>query len=515
MMDLTATPPVTAEELADTLAKVSDADFRRTLYYIQARSLEPGGCRALAAELLERYRDHIGHPSVLNAIREGRDALTHMEYRAACNGLDHYPSSELKYALDKCASVSVLLDDFDRDQSDNLHRYADQLYQEQAKQDARRKGGQIAILKSRAWEMTYGLPDCLRQLCLRGRSVLDGNKYSEVCPQTWFPDLLDCLRECRQGFRPGHAAPVAETSILRRIHKCIDDAWNSAGFALIHGNSRIGKTTAARSWVEANYDKARYVSLQAGGGEISFFRCISEALGCTYFANQTAARLRDAVFSALRGRDLMLVIDEAHLLFGTSNRVSISRIEWLRTALINEGIPVVLLTTPQFQDRINQAGQQSGFNLDQFKGRLSNVEVLPAEPEADDFAAVAKTMIPDAKPRTLRVLAAYGQASVYYFQAMARAVAEARRLTPEGSEYTDYIEQAVARSMGVDNKLENALGVKSPKSSKRRKSAPRFNPDPDEEAVKPSCTPLSGHRQDAPSRTQGPRVETLEAMTIG
>ncbi|WP_269538103.1 ATP-binding protein [Cerasicoccus fimbriatus] len=487
--DFVDTGKLDAEGVARVASSIGDHDLRASLYFIQARAEESGGCRNLAQELMNRYADQICPIEVLNAQREGRTRLTAEEYDNACRKLNHFP-----YGDPRPVSINPreLLDHELSPEEILAHRAnAEREYAEAMNgcsvKDAEQPGVQFVRLRDSALKLAAShLPNVLHKLCISGRAALARRVYqSAPSALDWFPDLLNCLHDHRRHYRPSSISEIAQTSILQKVWNAMDEAQATGGLTIVHGNSRIGKTTAAKSWVNLNLDKARYLTLEAGSGDAQFYREIALALGCQIGQTTSLARTKQAIADTLRSGDVMLIIDEAHLLMGSGRKANLARIEWLRTALLNRDVPVVLLSTPQFNQRLNQGGAESGFNIDQFKGRLNNFVKLPESPKVEDYHAVAESLAPNATPEFKKALAAYGKISTFYFQGIRRAVGEAKRLAAKtGVQWETKIGEAISRSMGVDNVCAQEFPEAKTKRT-TKKPTPREQSD-----FKPTAKPL-------------------------
>jgi hypothetical protein len=127
--------------------------------------------------------------------------------------------------------------------------------------------------------------------------------------------------------------------------------------------------------------------------------------------------MRARIQDALQAGHLMLVLDEAHFLWpqsGRSSRSAPKRIDWLRTALIDFGVPVALISTPQYFSQACARFQEGGWNSLQVQRRLARTTILP-EPDAipvDDVLAVAGRYFPAADKRTLKLIAAVALGTV-------------------------------------------------------------------------------------------------------
>ena len=127
---------------------------------------------------------------------------------------------------------------------------------------------------------------------------------------------------------------------------------------------------------------ARFVSLPKGiTNKTTAFREIAKALGIASTYARTAQRNMQArIEDVLKRSRLMLVVDEAHFVFNQSRRMY-SRpelVDWIDTAICNSGVPIALVTTPQFIVCMTRAADQVEWNYRQFRRRVKRWTKLPA-----------------------------------------------------------------------------------------------------------------------------------------
>jgi len=92
-----------------------------------------------------------------------------------------------------------------------------------------------------------------------------------------------------------------------------------------------------------------------------------------------------------------------------------SRVNWIMTALVNQGIGVALVTTPQFAVTRKKVEKLTGWNSTQFIGRIGHLERLPHHLSKRDLTAVAKSLLPEGDAVIWRALAAYGAVQGHNF----------------------------------------------------------------------------------------------------
>ncbi|HEY5232206.1 MAG TPA: AAA family ATPase [Verrucomicrobiae bacterium] len=241
-------------------------------------------------------------------------------------------------------------------------------------------------------------PDELERFCL------DPHFFSD--------EILESVLAYRAEWIAARPATV-QTEISRRVMDALEYAQRNRCLVLVDGLARIGKTFAARAWCERSAGLVRLVQTPASNDDQSFFRAIAKALGVSASLKLKAVELRARVEETLAGSGLMLVLDESHYCFPSNwQRYALpSRVNWIMTALVNEGVPVTLITTPQFLQAQARCEKLTGWTSEQFLGRIGHLEKLPDRLERKDLLAVAGALLPDSDAKTLGAVAAYAELS--------------------------------------------------------------------------------------------------------
>jgi hypothetical protein len=293
-----------------------------------------------------------------------------------------------------------------------------------------------------------------------------------------------------------------ETAVSRRVESALDYARSARCLALIDGPARIGKTFAARHWCAASAGLARYVQVPCSNDDRALFTAIAGALGLSCSRNYKANEIRDRVEETLAGGDLLLVLDEAHYLWPQYGRSSSppERVNWVMAALVNQGVPVALVTTPQFYTAQKQVERNTGWTSEQFIGRIGHVERLPQRLEKADLLAVAKALLPECGNAAWSGLAAYAELSKKHLASIEAIAKRARwlaqqdgRTEPTAGDVRLAMKESVIPS---DNALAESLAAAS---QPRRRSAAVALPD--------RCNGLA---DPAPGRRFNPEILTSE-----
>src|SRR5690606_33805829 len=108
-----------------------------------------------------------------------------------------------------------------------------------------------------------------------------------------------------------------------------------------------------------------------------------------------AVQLRDRIEETLQAGHLLLILVEAHYCWPTSNSrfACPSRVTWLMTALVNQRVPVALISTEQFLRTQKVMEARTHWTSEQFTGRIGHYEKLPNNLTTEDLAKVAKALL--------------------------------------------------------------------------------------------------------------------------
>ena len=314
---------------------------------------------------------------------------------------------------------------------------------------------------------TQHLEKHLLALCLDPAiPVADGSAW-------YFPALVSSLREFMASRFESHCRQTVVTSLGERVHDALDYTAETGSMSLIEGPARFGKTHSVKDWCERNPGRARYVQMESSRDEMSFFRAIAKSLGVSIRLNSKAQELRQRIEETLQGGDLMLVIDEDHYLWPNliDSRTLPGRINWILTALVNNGVPVALVTTPQFLRNQKEFENRTRWTSEQLTGRIGHYEPLPDALTAADLEKVSASLLPGADAKTIEMLVAYAQASAKYLAGIRHAVDRATFIArKEGREKIQFADVKQALKQAVipsDSAFANAVGATNNPARKR------------------------------------------------
>ena len=520
-----------ANLVARRCSALDDKADRELIWAIHYFSHLEGGLKKLAGDLLEKFADRIGTPTMLKlgktaAQNFSTDEMREIRLELPANLRRHFPlKGELKSEVrdlqtkyDRLASQAeraTALRAYAENSCDEVEYYQDLItgaLEEKKRLDRQQAAKHpasypVAMLREfclraavngvEAWQdypATPNLERTLTEICLNP-------EWNLKAPLPWyFSDLIPVLRRYFENWATQHSAGVVITALGKMVHETLDYTMHAKTMTLLEGQARTGKSFSARHWCESHPGQARFVEVPTGNDDSGFFRALARGLGLGSFQQYKAVELRERVENVLLTGDLLLCLDEGHRLWPQVNaRFGYpKRIEWVMS-MANQGVAICLICTPQFLERQHLFAQNKGWNSAQFIGRLGDYKQLPAELSLEDLTAVAGAVLPEADSKTLRALAAYARTSARYLAAIdaiaKRARYNAQRAGRELASTEDVRTAMQASVIPSDSNLVRAIDdKKSPKTSGRldRMAGAASNPESAIPEIIPSAPSRGG-----------------------
>ena len=264
-------------------------------------------------------------------------------------------------------------------------------------------------------------------------------------------------------------ATFVRTEVAKQVFAALDDALALRRIAFIEGNTGVGKTEAAEAWVHAHLGEARLIKLTGAVTKTEFFRQIAASLGLASSYSRTLAEIQPRVQDVLQRGRIALVIDEAHQLLPTGERVYAQPdlVNWCYTACETFKIPIALLTTALFKERTQRISQQIVWNFGNFERRMTYTVLLDKTAKRD-LEAIARRHLPELCESALLRLIGYAGLSRYPLSNLITAIERARRIAAtNGKDAVGYesIDQAILKyQVPSDTAKAAAFGSKKKES---------------------------------------------------
>jgi len=509
----TSSPAITDTGLkpacvAKRCAVLDDAARREAIWFLQARSHQPGGLASVAAALMEQFPARLCPPGLVGFKGNPEAMLTPERVR------------ELR---DECGAGNAFLmrgeySDRERGYLDLMSRevrgefgYEPRQPDDEVKRIERKSAGRPASFNAatfieHARDAAAGeLVDHLLKLCLDPEQPFASPWY--------FHDLPGALAEMMRTWAEENRRGMADTEVARRIREAIEYAAETGSVVLLSAPNAVGKSFHARAECQQRPGAARYVQAPTGNDRRTFFRAIADALGGPAGSSWKALEMQERVEEILPASGLVLVFDDAlQLLPDREREATPDRIDWIVTALAERGLPAVLITSPSFDVRLEAIQQRSRWSMDGFNHRVCRLP-MPAALTRADVAATAAAMFPAASKSDLEAVTTFTMTAGgggLRFMDRIRCSAEfiARRAGLE-SITSDGIRQALTQyALPASRELAKAQQHAKAKGTPRfRKSAsPIAAPDPRavREPVAPAPQSAREGLAEAPRREMAP-----------
>jgi hypothetical protein len=383
------------------------AEDRKLVWFLQLLSHRAGGIRAVADELLKRYPD--------------RNATAAMQ-KFGVKERQVYSANQVREIRAEIPGGDVEVSESDIDAMLGTDR-AHEAREEAAKRPASYEAARFNKL---CQEAASELPTYLEQLCLDPSTGFESGPW-------YFPNLIQTLREFQSAWVEAARKEFVLTEIGRRVFAELDYALETRTACLISGRPGAGKSRSAKTWCALHPGEARYVQVPSTNDDIAFYREIAKSLGVSINQNSKAQELRQRIEDTLQAGDLMICLDEAHYLWPNliDPRTLPMRVNWLMTALINFGVPLALVTTPQFHANQKAVEEKTRWTSEQFMRRIEHCQPIPdVVPEAD-FFSLTRFFLPEGDCKSIEMIVRYAQVSPKYLSAIEIAVRRARFLAKQ------------------------------------------------------------------------------------
>jgi DNA transposition AAA+ family ATPase len=411
------TRAINATAVAARTAILESPVKRELIWWLQARSISPGH-HATARELIALFPERIGTRTLLKiGTRNPARKLSHQEaqkIQAELRPDTWHPSPDDSPEGDSANTVAQMQRACREAAMLQLERFLSELCINPRMQ-FRVPGEEEIHLEIERRDVMDADPDC--------------RAHSFTTAETpYFADIIGALFEFKRRAEDQARRDFVVTTIAEEVFRNIDFAAKARRMILIEGNSGVGKTSAARAYAQMNSGRVRLVELDGSNSKSSVFRSIAKAIGIHAGQGRTTTDLEMRIIDALQKTKVALLIDEAQHLLPAGRRVYSTPevIDWLNCALVNKGVPVVLLATQAFSHRVRTVEKQVQWNSEQLRRRIRRHIILPPEPTDEDLAKVARKLLPNGTKEMVQLLVGYAKSSRLNLEAIPATIEEAQ-----------------------------------------------------------------------------------------
>jgi hypothetical protein len=456
--------------LASTVARkcrlFSDPAHKALCMHLQYVSMQPGGLSAFVDDFLHRYGDRVGSKTMrANLGRERFAAGLVKTIREELRTRD-FPLYGEQDTIDPFGLEIAKAEDFDL----NTFESPDDIRARHRKQSLLfPKTYSAAAFSEYCLEKAYEyLEELFIDLCLNPETRFEH-------PPVWFCELESSMHDYIADRRTDRMAGKIVTTVGEQINDALDYALEENCMVHINGIARMGKTHQVKEWCEARPGQARYIQVPSGQDDISFFRTIARALGTASGSAMKATQIRRQIEDTIEDSGLMLIFDEAHLLWPQmrSVRNSPKRISWLMTSVVNKGVSAALISTPQFDISQKTTVDSTGWADEQLDGRIAYRLNLPSTLPIEDLSAIARHYLPQAEDMVIKGLCSYAQASGKFIAGIEAVAKRARYLAKKTGHLVPDTAALLQALQDVDPSIAQMSSVTETAKAVRQKPAQR------------------------------------------
>jgi DNA transposition AAA+ family ATPase len=213
-----------------------------------------------------------------------------------------------------------------------------------------------------------GISTAALSKCYNGTYADDGGDVAEIAER-----IEQYFYRMEQAERYGGIRTFVKTDLSQYLFNTFEKARITRRLTLIESPEQMGKTTAAKRYVEDN-DHGRTAYFQMPGGSTSLAGVIhdlADALGIAEGWKSLEKKLR--IRHKLSACDLV-IIDEWHVVYTWPDREQARMLDFLRTELLNNGARGVVLvaTNADILDNLERFRGRTRYNTGQLIGRMRN-----------------------------------------------------------------------------------------------------------------------------------------------
>jgi hypothetical protein len=374
---------INALMVAKRIFLVQDKNLKELLWFIQWRSLCPGGIDAFSRELLESFPDRIGTPLLREWQSSPDRPLSECDVKSICSEFAHDVLPERIHHLVKrfCPSEDMLFapDALKALPQPRTHQF-------------------VAAL-------TDSLTDFSRDLvCL----CVEPSAIDASTSPWYFKDLFGAIRIIRAREIEEANNRLADTSITRQMREALDFCYRRRRMVFIEGAAGIGRSATLKAWSDAHAGMVRYVETPSSNDDRTFYAKLAEALGVARGTSYNGQQIKLRVEETLRASGLVIALDESQYLWPQYNRPRSlpSRLLWVKTAF-DGGTPFAVVAHTDFSKWQKLYVAKTMWTDEQWERRLNRKVFLPAQHTPEDMMLIAQAKLPNGDEASWVLLSGY------------------------------------------------------------------------------------------------------------
>jgi AAA domain len=427
------------EEVAHKLAAIRNLEYPELLiqieerprlvemlWFLQYESMQPGGLKRFCREIIEAMPQRFT-PACIRTADAGP-----ISYEIKLRAFGEIPSRYLPETEAVCGiNISELVSIALTELTDGERRTMPEDHAALEKYFKPWTRDKLAEICRRA--AIDQLPLHLGALCAEiDKSFVSEKKdqWGLECDKTWYlDDPIGAVIEMMDRRAVEVSKRIAMTAVTKKVFDALDYATQERAMVRVEGDSRFGKTESVKCWCGMRPGRARLVSVPSSNSLADLHQRIAEALGIDASFGSRSQRIKSRIEYVLKHSGMFLILDESQFLLPQNYTATTApaRLNWVRTEIVDRGLPLALIVTPQtFQPMVNRFVKKTGYAMQQFFGRNARTVCLPDVLDHKDMVAVARIHFPEMGVDYLELIADLASVSENYLQAV-EAIAKLAR----------------------------------------------------------------------------------------
>ena len=316
----------------------------------------------------------------------------------------------------------------------HLPEYLVRLCTESEVENCQRHDDELAAYMDRDQDVPEGAPD---------------EAWGGRIGETWyFDNLIGTLIEFMEQQAQKVQSALAMTAVIKEVCETVDEVLETHDPRLLRGNHRFGKTEGLKAKCDMHPGLLRLVTTPRGNSLRELLVRIAEALGIDTSYGCAIGPLLAKIQYIIDQTGIGLVFDEGAWLIpeSYSKTTQPARLNWVRSALLDRNVPVVIAVTPQwYDDALQRYLKETKYAMEQFTGRVPVVE-LPSILDETDLVRVAAVHFPEFKRKAdLLEIASVALTAEAFLKAIEQISKHARyRAKRDGDPFTmDLVRKAI------------------------------------------------------------------------
>jgi hypothetical protein len=215
----------------------------------------------------------------------------------------------------------------------------------------------------------------------------------------YFVNVADALLAFMDARAKQLRLSLADTEVTHLVYRWIVKSRNMKRGIMIIGNSRFGKSEAAKLHAKMYPCSCRWVNTPEFNSVSDLLLEIAKSVGLEVGPTNAGRELRERIDYVLRFSGLQIIFDESQRLLPAvySKNTAPARLNWVRRSFMEPGreIAAVFICTPQSYLPAKLAFvKKTGFAMEQFDERILKTVRVPEKLSEADLLAVARIHFP-------------------------------------------------------------------------------------------------------------------------